>query len=76
MATTDYWAPLHNEAEEDKRVKQINVITAKQSITNTKSNKWPHRIERRRMMKLVVNLGATSNFVPEEMNMPKKGKLN
>jgi hypothetical protein len=27
-------------------------------------------------MKLVVDLGATSNFVPEEMNMPKKGKSN
>jgi hypothetical protein len=27
-------------------------------------------------MKLVTNSGATSNFVPEEMNLPKKGKSN
>ena len=27
-------------------------------------------------MKLVFDSGATSNFVPEEMNMPKKGKSN
>jgi hypothetical protein len=27
-------------------------------------------------MKLVINSGATSNFVPEEMNLPKKGKSN
>ena len=25
-------------------------------------------------MKLVIDSGATSNFVPEEMNLPKKGK--
>ncbi len=29
-----------------------------------------------RLMKLVINSGATSNFVPEEMNLPKKGKSN
>jgi hypothetical protein len=27
-------------------------------------------------MKLVINLGAMSNFVPEKMNLPKKGKSN
>ncbi len=27
-------------------------------------------------MKFVINLGATSNFVPEEMNLPKKGNSN
>jgi hypothetical protein len=27
-------------------------------------------------MKLVIDSGATSNFVPEEMNLPKKGKSN
>ncbi len=27
-------------------------------------------------MKLVIDSGATSNFVPEEMNLSKKGKSN
>ena len=27
-------------------------------------------------MKLVIDPGATSNFVPERMNLPKMGKLN
>jgi hypothetical protein len=27
-------------------------------------------------MKLVIDSGAMSNFVPEEMNLPRKGKLN
>ena len=76
LATTNVWALLHDEAEEDKQIKQINVISAQQSVTNTKSNKWTHQIERRRTMKLVIDSGATSNFVPEEINMPKKGKSN
>jgi hypothetical protein len=27
-------------------------------------------------MKLVIDSGATSNFVPEEMNLPRKEKLS
>ena len=27
-------------------------------------------------MKLVIDSGTTSNFVPEEMNLQKKGKLS
>jgi hypothetical protein len=55
---------------------QIKIITAKQSIVNIKSNKWTRRIERRRAMKLVIDSGAMSNFVPEEMNLPRMGKSN
>jgi hypothetical protein len=75
LATTNYWAPLHK-AEEDNNLEEINQITAMKPIANTKSNKWTHQIERRQMMKLVIHSGATSNFVPEEMNLPKKGKSN
>jgi hypothetical protein len=75
LATTNYWAPLH-EAEEDKNVRETNTIKAVQPIANTKSNKWTHRVERQQTMKLVIDLGATSNFVPEEMNFPKKGTSN
>jgi hypothetical protein len=72
----NYWVPLHDEAEEPEEPEQINIIEAKQSIANTNSNKWTRRIERRRAMKLVIDSGAMSNFVPEEMDMPKKGKSN
>ena len=33
-------------------------------------------MERQRQIKLVIDSGATSNFVPENMNLPKKGKSN
>jgi len=43
---------------------------------NNKSNKWTRRIERRKKWKLVIDSGATSHFVPEEMNLPKQGTSN
>ena len=70
----NYWAPLHDEKEDEPE--QINIIETKQSIANTNGNKWTRRIERRKSAKLVIDSGATSNFVPEEMNLPKKGKSN
>ncbi len=75
LATTNYWAPLHEEAEDDDNdFEQINIINNVQAIAHTKLNKWTRRIERQRQMKLVIDSGATSHFVPENMNLPKKGK--
>ena len=70
----NYWAPLHDKEEDEPE--QINIIEIKQSIASTNGNKWTRRIERRKAAKLVIDSGATSNFVPEEMNLPKKGKLD
>ena len=72
----NYWAPLHNKGEESEEPEQIYILKAKQPIVKLNSNKWTRRIERRRAMKLVIDSGAMSNFVPEEMDMPKKGKSN
>jgi len=71
----NYWAPLHDETEEAE-LEQININDTKQTIANANSNKWTRRIERRRQMRLVIDSGATSNFVPPEMELPKKGKSN
>ena len=74
LTTTNYWAPLNDDTDEEKDdIEQINIIPTKQPIVNTKSNKWTRRIERRW---LVIDSGATSNFVPEEMNLPRIGKSN
>jgi len=74
LTTTNYWAPLNDEEDDINDDEHINIITKKQTITTTKGNKWTRRIERKRMMKLVIDSGATSNFVPEEMNLPKMKK--
>lgn len=74
LTTTNYWAPLNDDTDEkNDEIEQINIIPDKQTIVNTKGNKWTRRIERRR---LVIDSGATSNFVPEEMNLPRMGKSN
>jgi hypothetical protein len=59
-----------------KQSNQINQLKETQTIVTTKTNKWTRRIERRQAMKLVFDSGATSHFVPEEMNLPRKGKSN
>ena len=74
LATTNYWAPLDDKIEVEETSEQIKIIETKQSIANTKGNKWMRRVERRRAMKLVIDSGATSHFVPEEMDLPRKGK--
>jgi hypothetical protein len=67
--------PLHK-AEEDDHVKDSNIAKVVQSIANTNSNKWMSQVEQQRTMKSVINSGAMSNFVLEEMSLPKKGKSN
>ncbi len=72
LTTTNYWAPLNDDTEEnDNDIKQINHITTTQSIAHTRSNKWTRQIERRKQMKLVIDSGTTSRFVPDNMNLPK-----
>jgi hypothetical protein len=71
LATTNYWAPLHK-AEEDDSTNQNNTIPTAQTITNKKSNNWTPKIEGQQAMKLVIDSGATSHFVPEEIDIPRK----
>ena len=47
LATTNYWAPLDDEIEVEETSEQIKKIETKQSIANTKGNKWTRRVERR-----------------------------
>ena len=73
LVTKNYWAPLH-EAEEEEEEEEIHLPKTIQSIeSNQKTNKWTRRIEERKMMKLIVDSGTTSNFVPDHIDLPKKG---
>jgi hypothetical protein len=75
LTTTTYWAPLDDEIEEEDEAEQINTVTtAQQTLVTVKTNKWTRHIERRQATKLIIDSGATSNFVTEEMNLPKKEK--
>ena len=77
LATTNYWAPLNDDIEEKgDEIEHINHTTTTQPTVHMKLNKWTQRLERQRETKLLIDSGATSHFVPETMNLPKKGKLN
>ncbi len=75
LTTTNYRAQLHK-TEEDDHIDDSNKPKVVQSIANMKSNKWRHWVEQQRTIKSVIDSGATSDFVPEEMNLLKKGKSN
>ena len=69
----NYWAPLQD-TEDQEQVEETEKIATIQPITTIKSNKWIRRKERREAKKLVIDSGATSHFVTEEMNLPINGK--
>jgi hypothetical protein len=71
----NYWTPLQIiEENEEEEEEEMNTIKISSPIEiNNKSNKWTRRIDRRKEWKLVIDSGATSHFVPEEMNLPKQG---
>ena len=78
LADTNFWSPLGNdkedEVEEDEKEK-INVI---KSITKPKQkwNKWMRRIARRREQRIIIDSGATSHYMTEDLNLPIEGVSN
>jgi hypothetical protein len=44
--------------------------------TTPKGNKWTQRATRRKESRMIVDLGATSHFVTEDMNLPETGPSN
>jgi hypothetical protein len=72
----NYWNPLQQEGkeEEEKSEEQINMThTIK---TAPKGNKWMQRATRQKEQRLIINLGAMSHFVTEEMDLSKMGPSN
>jgi len=79
LADTNFWSPLDNddnvELNDDKEdeIHEINSTTIKNM---SKSNKWIRRIARRRETKIIIDSGATSHFITEELNLPMEGASN
>jgi hypothetical protein len=44
--------------------------------TTPQGNKWTRQATRRKEKRLIVDSGATSHFVTEDMNLPKMGSSN
>ena len=82
LAATNYWIPLYNSNKEDK-AEDEEIHMLQQSIKTDqrpKSNKWTRRIERQKEQQLqkklediIINLGDTSHFVSETLDLPQTG---
>ncbi len=79
---TNYWTPLYkNDDEEESKEEKINMLQQLiEVVQQPTSNKWKQRLERRhkkqsqqKQQNIIINLGATSRFMSEELNLPETG---
>jgi hypothetical protein len=59
-----------------KRMKKKYTLDSKTANIKPKSNKWMRWLARRREHKLIIDSGATSNFVCKELDLRKDGVSN
>ena len=79
LANTNFWSPLDtdNENELDNDTKEeLHKINSAIILNVQKSNKWMRRIARRREKKIIIDSGATSHFMTEDLNLPTEGASN
>ena len=77
----NYKAPLTTIEEEEEAEETINNTTQKAPTTQKKQgNKWTRRQERRQNKrnehKIIIDSGATSHFLSNEIHLPNMGQLN
>ena len=81
-AVTNYWTPLY-EIDDDKpttKMEEINMTQLCKQPPKPTSNKWKRRISQQKEKQrqkaeesIIIDLGATSHFVTEELNLPRTG---
>jgi hypothetical protein len=77
----NYRAPLDENNKEQQEEEEINSIKQQPAtMQKPKLNKWTRRVERRRATRrlrdqqnIIIDLGATSHFMSEDLNLPKTG---
>jgi len=73
----NYWTPLNDEDDDIiDEIDEINIIKESKQAEKLKGNKWTRRRERRQEQRMIVDSGATSHFISEDMNLPKGQKSN
>jgi hypothetical protein len=77
LEATNYWTPLNNNNDDNTdETEKINMIKELGKAEKLKGNKWTQRQARRQEQRMIIDSGATSHFVSEDMNLPKGGKSN
>jgi hypothetical protein len=80
LAVTNYWTPLYEHKDEPITTEEeINMTRIKHTPKPT-TNKWTRRIARRQERKnqkeeerIIIDSGATSHFITEELNFRQTG---
>ena len=78
LVDTNFWSPLdNNDDDKDEESKEeINMIKYTTPATKQKTNKWTRRVERRRQHRIIIDSGATSHFMSEDLHLPTEGTSN
>jgi len=78
LVDTNFWSPLDNDNDDkdEENEEEINMIKAIIPTTKQKSNKWTRQIDRRRQHKIIIDSGATSHFMIEDLHLPMEGASN
>jgi hypothetical protein len=77
----NYWAPLDENNKEEQEEEEINSIKQQPAtMQKPKLNKWTRRVKRQRSTRhlcdqqnIIIDSGATSHFMSEDLNLPKTG---
>ena len=73
--TMNYWTPLNDDEDDQEETKEkINAIKSATDKPKQKGNKWTRRIARRREQRIIIDSGATSHFMSEDLHLPKGAK--
>ena len=71
----NYWTPLNDDNDNNTDDKEeINMIKELRKAEKLKGNKSTRRREQRQEQQMIINSGATSHFISEDMNISKRGK--
>jgi hypothetical protein len=79
LADMNFWSPLNTDDENelgDDKQEELHKINSTITSNVQKSNKWMRRIARRQEKKIIIDSGATSHFMTEDLNLPTEGASN
>ena len=77
LAAAKYLTPLQSNGNEtDDKTEEVNNIYNIPIKKVPKSNKWERRIARRQENQMVIDSGAASHFISENIDLPTKWQSN
>jgi hypothetical protein len=77
LVATNYWTPLNeNGAESNKEEEEVNMVQSIPVKAEKKSNKWTRLIDQCKEHKIIIESGATSHIMSEELHLLVEGASN